>query len=451
MKKIILILMVLFLPAMAYGEIKTSSTSSNAGTVSGNFTQTGTLGTDSIVNGTFAADASWTKGTNWTIAAGVAAKSTGTAANLSEIASTVVAGKYYKLTFDVPTLTVSTMTPSAGGWTGAAVSVASTGIVSYFYALSTAAVTFAATATTVGTIDNVILQEISASALFDDAFLTSASDDPLIFKKVLNKATGDQRAFHFVYEVNKATSGNDTGFLITMLDTASPGTSKPFDVNVGGVSEFSVDSSGNGVFNNQITGSIVNSNSIRANGNNASLALQASRTFSSTNSYNIVDLTPGSISTTSNQINVLQIAPTYAQASGTAANTDLLINRTQTQIGSGLQYLIATQVGGALALALTNKGHVIVDDAVANSYPALTTCGNSPTLTAGSNDYAGTFTIGATGTGCTITFGTSYTNAPSCVVSGGAAITNSQTASVLTVVAVAGTYNYHCIGLNGGI
>jgi hypothetical protein len=46
------------------------------------------------------------------------------------------------------------------------------------------------------------------------------------------------------YTTNKATSGNDTGLLIAMTDTASPGTSLPLDIQVGGVSKFSVDSAG---------------------------------------------------------------------------------------------------------------------------------------------------------------------------------------------------------------
>jgi hypothetical protein len=43
---------------------------------------------------------------------------------------------------------------------------------------------------------------------------------------------------------------------------------------------------------------------------------------------------------------VLAINPTYNQASGVAANTDLLSNRTQTQVGSGTQKLADLQVGG---------------------------------------------------------------------------------------------------------
>lgn len=46
---------------------------------------TPTLGSELIVNGGFGADSDWTKGANWTIAAGVATKSGGVANNLTQI------------------------------------------------------------------------------------------------------------------------------------------------------------------------------------------------------------------------------------------------------------------------------------------------------------------------------------------------------------------------------
>lgn len=60
----------------------------------------------------------------------------------------------------------------------------------------------------------------------------------------LNAATGNEVAFTIAYTVNKATSGNDTGLLIAMTDTASPGTSLPLNITVDGSSKFSVTSSG---------------------------------------------------------------------------------------------------------------------------------------------------------------------------------------------------------------
>jgi len=54
----------------------------------------------------------------------------------------------------------------------------------------------------------------------------------------------------------------------------------------------------------------------------------------------------------------LSLTPTYNQASGTAANTDLLINRTETAVGSGTQNLIQGQVGGVDKFVLSNSGAV---------------------------------------------------------------------------------------------
>lgn len=52
----------------------------------------------------------------------------------------------------------------------------------------------------------------------------------------------------------------------------------------------------------------------------------------------------------------VSITPTYNQTSGTAANTDLLINRTQTAVGSGAQRLIDAQAGGTTKFNVSNVG-----------------------------------------------------------------------------------------------
>lgn len=72
------------------------------------------------------------------------------------------------------------------------------------------------------------------------SYLASGGFDALS----LSAATGNEVAFTLAYTTNKATSGNDTGLLISMTDTASPGTSKPFDIQVGGSSKFYVTESG---------------------------------------------------------------------------------------------------------------------------------------------------------------------------------------------------------------
>jgi hypothetical protein len=60
----------------------------------------------------------------------------------------------------------------------------------------------------------------------------------------LDAAIGNEIANTLAYTTNKATSGDDTGLLISKTDTASPGTSLLLDCQTGGVSQFSVDDTG---------------------------------------------------------------------------------------------------------------------------------------------------------------------------------------------------------------
>jgi hypothetical protein len=61
-------------------------------------------------------------------------------------------------------------------------------------------------------------------------------------------------------------------------------------------------------------------------------------------------------SLTSGTSNAVAITPTYNQASGTAANTDLLINRTETAVGSGQQNFAVFQVAGATRARINTLG-----------------------------------------------------------------------------------------------
>lgn len=73
---------------------------------------------------------------------------------------------------------------------------------------------------------------------------TTGTSAPAIDGTVtLGAATGDEVAYELNYTTNKA-AGNDTGLLISMTDTASPGTSYPLDIKVGGSSKFFVTESG---------------------------------------------------------------------------------------------------------------------------------------------------------------------------------------------------------------
>lgn len=76
--------------------------------------------------------------------------------------------------------------------------------------------------------------------IYATAGIARSRESSPAYDSVLNSATGDEVAFNLAYTVNKATSGNDTGVLISMTDTSSPGTSKPLAVTVGGTEIFSV-------------------------------------------------------------------------------------------------------------------------------------------------------------------------------------------------------------------
>lgn len=80
--------------------------------------------------------------------------------------------------------------------------------------------------------------------------------------------------------------------------------------------------------------------------------------FNRTSAGALVELGNFLSSATSGTTSVVNITPTYNQASGTAANTDLLINRTQTAVGSGAQLLADFQVGGSSMFLVTSGGNV---------------------------------------------------------------------------------------------
>lgn len=83
--------------------------------------------------------------------------------------------------------------------------------------------------------------------------------------------------------------------------------------------------------------------------------------------------------------------------------------------------------------------------------PVLSGCGTTPTIVAGSTDFAGKLTTGSAATTCTITFSSTWGTAPSCILTpeGGAThptYTTSATAITVTVDIASTVYNYVCVG-----
>lgn len=106
-----------------------------------------------VTNGTFAADTDWTKGTGWTIAAGVATATGAISTALSQASAiTLIAGFTYTITYTV-TRSAGSVTPSIGGTAGTARSSSAT-FVETIVAGTTQLIAFTGSGFT-GTIDNV--------------------------------------------------------------------------------------------------------------------------------------------------------------------------------------------------------------------------------------------------------------------------------------------------------
>lgn len=117
---------------------------------------------DVVTNGAFGSDTGWTKGTGWTIAAGVA-DCDGTQVAVSALAQTptLVDGVTYKLTFTL-TRSAGSVTPSVGGTAGTARSSAAT-FVENIVAGATDTLSFSASEDFVGTIDDVLLTPLTGT------------------------------------------------------------------------------------------------------------------------------------------------------------------------------------------------------------------------------------------------------------------------------------------------
>ncbi|SFI31469.1 hypothetical protein [Nitrosomonas sp. Nm34] len=121
------------------------------------------LSAEKAVNGIFAADTNWTKGTGWTIGSGVATKAPGSASNLTQNMS-LLQNKFYRVSFDV-VRNAGTLNIGIGNTSVIAAIIASD---SYTFHIGTAAASdgilyLMADATFDGTIDNITVKEISGN------------------------------------------------------------------------------------------------------------------------------------------------------------------------------------------------------------------------------------------------------------------------------------------------
>lgn len=121
-------------------------------------------------------------------------------------------------------------------------------------------------------------------------------------------------------------------------------------------------------------------------------------TDSTAQAGDVVAVDLGTNTVTSGQVNWLTVKPTYNQSSGTAANTDFLINRTQTAVGSGAQKFFEAQIGGAPRFALLSTGVIseYADTTTAGlGVPPIVGYGNTVAATNTGTASIAAFTVGA--------------------------------------------------------
>jgi hypothetical protein len=164
------------------------------------------------------------------------------------------------------------------------------------------------------------------------------------------------------------------------------------DLQVIGVSKFSVSAAGSAtaVFSTATSGFF--GPSIAPLTANTTLNVNNSATISTANIFGVT-MASNTYSATSGTSGAVRIIPTYNQLSGTAANTDLLINRTETAIGSGAQLFVSYQVAGAQKYSVDHLG-----DETAQSFNTLTVCNSAASPAACGSAAAGSVTIAAAAT-----------------------------------------------------
>lgn len=207
------------------------------------------------------------------------------------------------------------------------------------------------------------------------------------------------------------TTGTPTLIKANVTNTASNGNAKLLDLQTGGVSRFSVNASGDVVVSgsNGVRSSIFYTNSIYPGVLTTTVALPAyvsALNATTANLFAVTMATHAKYTQTSGANGCLAIIPVYNQTSGTAANTDLLINRTQTAVGSGTQLLIDAQVGGTSKFSVSNTGKVVAAAAITHGVGSLTdaatvatdaSAGNHFRVTLGGNRTLGNPTNGTDG------------------------------------------------------
>lgn len=171
-----------------------------------------------------------------------------------------------------------------------------------------------------------------------------------------------------------------SGFAGLLADWQLAGVSKAYITNGGTVS-----------------GNALQSGQVFPASNNTTLQVGLTRSYSNAGTT-AVALANNTHTQSSGSNIAVSILPTYNQTS-TAAATDLLINRTQTAVGSGAQNLIDAQVGGTSKFKVDNTGLVTTAVAIpaTSGGTAQTTYATGDTIYASASNTLSKLAIGSSG------------------------------------------------------
>ncbi|MGE4234638.1 MAG: tail fiber domain-containing protein [Bacteriovoracia bacterium] len=159
------------------------------------------------------------------------------------------------------------------------------------------------------------------------------------------------------YNQASATTANTDLYINRTETSVGSGAQYLIDARAGGVSKFSVSNTGVMILANTLSGQyIASGQAYNGNGNTMNSTVSIQNRDISSATYG-VQMSSGTISNTSGSFAATKIIPIYNETASTASNTDLLINRTETSIGSGTQRLIDAQVGGTTKFNVDNSGN----------------------------------------------------------------------------------------------
>jgi|GEM_PF-2719691 len=164
---------------------------------------------DKVTNGAFAADTDWTAGVGWTIATGVATRTASASTpNLDQtLATGLIEGASYTVTFDITTSAGSLTVSLGGGTASTAISDADATVSVTLVAGATAVLQFAAGATYAGTLDNITVIPQASYTLADENAVDLNRKD--LDDRVLQQST--QETENFPNGITGNVIGNVTG------------------------------------------------------------------------------------------------------------------------------------------------------------------------------------------------------------------------------------------------